>query len=870
MFGDYIGRGSAGGVFTSPTDPNQVIKIMNLNSRVEMVRHMNRLQLQFFEELEAQQKQGVKTPGLPNISYTFTGEMNPAIMEQMRNSILDRNLVYPEDEYLSALDYSDIKGKFRYGDEYAIILMDRVGQIGSRNYDSPEPLGRRGLTPMLRHAYNMGYYVRDLWPENKGMSSTGDIIWFDPMVVPVKAKTEEDRRAQQILLEWNEDTQTRYQDAIRDNTYFDYEHKAGLFYAENNTNVSLVDVENPLWIAKARNLILNDNFQVGILDDEGNTYATTTWGNNYNDEIQQMIVNNPNGFLMSRTQGYYNNEELRNKLWKGENHDYTFWVFPLSDDPNAKGWTGDGVVMDGNYVFTDGKTGDYDTFPLAPQQGKANFEEDLNDYYLYGFTKAFLPMAVKPKPDAINYQTVSKPQLNNFTFNAESYKPPAAAIKAAKKGLAQRKEWGRGGLSPAEAKSQGIDSGVTRARKIASGKVSRHDVRRMSAFNRHRKNNRPDKKMPDGGPTAGTIAWNLWGGTSGVNWAKKKSAAMNAEEIRCCKECDKTTGLTTVQAGTYCYDCLPINLGAEDNYWLRGGCGKAAAMISEDLDQKNIPYHYEIGLAYIDEAFVGNHIVVVSEAGDQDYYGTGGAKKRWENMLISELVDVELPPSMVEDIITFQWHKVDPQEDWSVEIAGEYLPVSGPMITKDTLSMSAESYPTCYLCPKPAKIEVMTAIGMRNFCGNQCRGIYEGVDYGPDDYYISPKLEHRIEVTNYDPGYSNYDGAKRSAKLDAKCVNCDFTLRRGSFYEPHPFGSLQKYDEESEEYYEIGKCRHENMTFMKYLENDEDAWGNVILGEVTVKCPDCGFADTLQADVPIGCDNRGRSESYIPIHQLDR
>jgi len=39
----------------------------------------------------------------------------------------------------------------------------------------------------------------------------------------------------------------------------------------------------------------------------------------------------------------------------------------------------------------------------------------------------------------------------------------------------------------------------------------------------------------------------------------------NAEEIRCCKECDKTTGLTTIQAGTYCYDCLPINLGAEES-----------------------------------------------------------------------------------------------------------------------------------------------------------------------------------------------------------------------------------------------------------------------------------------------------------------
>lgn len=121
--------------------------------------------------------------------------------------------------------------------------------------------------------------------------------------------------------------------------------------------------------------------------------------------------------------------------------------------------------------------------------------------------------------------------LEGFHYlSAETYTPPAAAVTAAKKGLSQRKKWGRGGLSPAEAKSQEIDSGVTRARKIASGKVSRHDVRRMSAFNRHRKNNKPSKKMPDGGPTAGTIAWNLWGGTSGVNWAKKKSATMNAEE----------------------------------------------------------------------------------------------------------------------------------------------------------------------------------------------------------------------------------------------------------------------------------------------------------------------------------------------------
>lgn len=43
----------------------------------------------------------------------------------------------------------------------------------------------------------------------------------------------------------------------------------------------------------------------------------------------------------------------------------------------------------------------------------------------------------------------------------------------------------------------------------------------------------------------------------------KETKPFRAEEIRCCKECDKTTGLTTIQTGTYCYDCLPINLGAE-------------------------------------------------------------------------------------------------------------------------------------------------------------------------------------------------------------------------------------------------------------------------------------------------------------------
>ena len=55
--------------------------------------------------------------------------------------------------------------------------------------------------------------------------------------------------------------------------------------------------------------------------------------------------------------------------------------------------------MDGNHVFSDGRTGSYDTFPLA-------MEKDVQDktFYLYGFTEAVHHNSLQP--DAINYATV--------------------------------------------------------------------------------------------------------------------------------------------------------------------------------------------------------------------------------------------------------------------------------------------------------------------------------------------------------------------------------------------------------------------------------------------------------------------------------
>ena len=57
-----------------------------------------------------------------------------------------------------------------------------------------------------------------------------------------------------------------------------------------------------------------------------------------------------------------------------------------------------------------------------------------------------------------------------------------------------------------------------------------------------------------------------------------------AETVRECRECGKKEGITTIQAGTYCYDCLPINLGAEDNY--DATYGKKQAKIRRRLKNK--------------------------------------------------------------------------------------------------------------------------------------------------------------------------------------------------------------------------------------------------------------------------------------------
>ena len=98
---------------------------------------------------------------------------------------------------------------------------------------------------------------------------------------------------------------------------------------------------------------------------------------------------------------------------------------------------------------------------------------------------------------------------------ADSYAPNDNMKEEAKRGLEWRREFNRGGT----------EIGVARARDISNGKnLSADTVKRMSSyFARHEVDKQGEGWSPgeDGYPSAGRIAWALWGGDAGKSWAAK-------------------------------------------------------------------------------------------------------------------------------------------------------------------------------------------------------------------------------------------------------------------------------------------------------------------------------------------------------------
>jgi HK97 family phage major capsid protein len=109
---------------------------------------------------------------------------------------------------------------------------------------------------------------------------------------------------------------------------------------------------------------------------------------------------------------------------------------------------------------------------------------------------------------------------------SEGHKPTQGMVEEAKKGLAWRKEFGRGGTL----------IGVARARDIVNEKnLSLDTVKRMkSFFARHEVDKKAEGYRPGekGYPSNGRIANALWGGDAGKTWANKIVEQANKEKER--------------------------------------------------------------------------------------------------------------------------------------------------------------------------------------------------------------------------------------------------------------------------------------------------------------------------------------------------
>jgi len=98
------------------------------------------------------------------------------------------------------------------------------------------------------------------------------------------------------------------------------------------------------------------------------------------------------------------------------------------------------------------------------------------------------------------------------------FRPPDDVAAAAEKGLKLREKFRRGGTTV----------GIARARDLKHQKnLSEKTLKRMvSYFTRHSVDKRAENFGNDDNPSAGYIAWLLWGGDAGRKWAEEHRKAL--------------------------------------------------------------------------------------------------------------------------------------------------------------------------------------------------------------------------------------------------------------------------------------------------------------------------------------------------------
>lgn len=160
--------------------------------------------------------------------------------------------------------------------------------------------------------------------------------------------------------------------------------------------------------------------------------------------------------------------------------------------------------------------------PSAKGVMKASFPT-LSDAQIESIFTGIVAGSVNPNEVAMNsLRTLmlhlsynDKPSIDKSYLAEDSYKPTEEMKTSAELGLKWRDEYNRGGT----------EVGVARARDISNMRnLSIDTIKRMySYFSRHEVDKKATgwNKGEDGFPTAGRIAWELWGGDAGQDWSAR-------------------------------------------------------------------------------------------------------------------------------------------------------------------------------------------------------------------------------------------------------------------------------------------------------------------------------------------------------------
>ena len=140
-------------------------------------------------------------------------------------------------------------------------------------------------------------------------------------------------------------------------------------------------------------------------------------------------------------------------------------------------------------------------------------------------TFGLMPLGATPEVvTASRDKRVQTKRLQTKQYDDIDFNPPQAVREEAAQGLEWREEFGRGGT----------EVGVARGRDLSNGRIiSPETARRMKAyFLRHEIDKEADGWNDDenGYPSAGRIAWALWGGDPGFAWVDDIVTRMDSED----------------------------------------------------------------------------------------------------------------------------------------------------------------------------------------------------------------------------------------------------------------------------------------------------------------------------------------------------